>query len=79
MYARRLRLYEPIVNSLLDRITNEAFSPSGLHKLVPVKNSLQNFGVSKYGSVAETVSRGTRLTVDFFSRDECERGLELRQ
>ena len=75
MYSRRLRLYEPIVNLLLDRITNEAFSPSGLHKLVPVKDSLQHFGMS----MAETLSRGTRLTVDFFSRDECERGLELRQ
>ena len=46
MYSRRLRLFEPIVNTLLDRITNEAFSPSGLHKLVPVKDSLQHFGKS---------------------------------
>ena len=44
MYGRRIRLYEPIVNSLMDRVTNEAFSPSGLHKLVPVKDSLQHFG-----------------------------------
>lgn len=44
MYNRRIRLYEPIVNSLMDRVTHEAFSPSGLHKLVPVKDSLQHFG-----------------------------------
>ena len=47
MYSRRIRLYEPIVNSLMDRVTNEAFSPSGLHKLVPVKDSLQHFGTYK--------------------------------
>lgn len=46
MYNRRIRLYEPIVNSLMDRVTNEVFSPSGLHKLVPVKDSLQHFGKS---------------------------------
>ncbi|KAK1749185.1 hypothetical protein QTG54_001124 [Skeletonema marinoi] len=43
MYLRRVRLYEPIVNSLMVRAANEAFSPSGLHKLVPVKDSLQRF------------------------------------
>jgi len=51
MYSRRLRLYEPIVNSLLDRITNEAFSPSGLHKLVPVKDSLQHFEMNVKGAL----------------------------
>ncbi len=44
MYLRRVRLYEPIVNSLMDRAASEAFSPSGLHKLAPVKDSLQRFG-----------------------------------
>ncbi len=44
MYNRRIRLYEPIVNSLMDRVSNDAFSPSGLYKLVPVKDSLQRFG-----------------------------------
>lgn len=33
------------MNSLMDRVTNEAFSPSGLHKLVPLKDSLQRFGM----------------------------------
>jgi hypothetical protein len=32
------------VNSLMDRAASEAFSPSGLHKLAPVKDSLQRFG-----------------------------------
>lgn len=44
MYLRRVRLYEHIVNSLMDRASSEAFSPSGLHKLAPVKDSLQRFG-----------------------------------
>lgn len=44
MYNRRIRLYEPIVNSLMDRVSNDTFSPSGLYKLVPVKDSLQRFG-----------------------------------
>ena len=43
-YSRRIRLYEPIVNSLMDRVTNETYSPSGLNKLGPVKDSLQHFG-----------------------------------
>ena len=49
MYSRRIRLYEPIVNSLMDRVMNEAFSSSGLHKLVPVKDSLQHFGMYEAG------------------------------
>jgi hypothetical protein len=44
MYNRRIRLYEPIVNSLMDKVSNDTFSPSGLYKLVPVKDSLQRFG-----------------------------------
>ena len=44
MYSRRIRLYEPIVNSLMDRVSNDYFSPTGIHKLVPVKDSLQRFG-----------------------------------
>ena len=51
MYSRRIRLYEPIVNSLMDRVTNEAFSPSGLHKLVPVKDSLQHFEMNVKGAL----------------------------
>lgn len=49
MYNRRIRLYEPIVNSLMDRVSNDAFSPSGLYKLVPVKDSLQRFGKQHVG------------------------------
>lgn len=51
MYGRRIQLYEPIVNSLMDRVTNEAFSPSGLHKLVPVKDSLQHFEMNVKGAL----------------------------
>lgn len=51
MYSRRIRLYEPIVNSLMDRVMNEAFSSSGLHKLVPVKDSLQHFEMNVKGAL----------------------------
>ncbi|KAL7551973.1 hypothetical protein ACHAWF_015187 [Thalassiosira exigua] len=51
MYGRRIRLYEPIVNSLMARVTNEAFSPSGLHKLVPLKDSLQRFEMNVKGAL----------------------------
>jgi len=62
MYSRRLRLYEPIVNSLMDRVTNEAFSPSGLHKLVPVKDSLQHFEMNVKGALG--------CITDLLSNDE---------
>ncbi|KAL9187658.1 hypothetical protein ACHAXT_006036 [Thalassiosira profunda] len=51
MYSRRIRVYEPIVNSLMDRVTAEAFSPTGLHKLVPVKDSLQHFEMNVKGAL----------------------------
>eukprot|EP00580_Thalassiosira_gravida_P011548 CAMPEP_0201649052 /NCGR_PEP_ID=MMETSP0493-20130528/38696_1 /ASSEMBLY_ACC=CAM_ASM_000838 /TAXON_ID=420259 /ORGANISM="Thalassiosira gravida, Strain GMp14c1" /LENGTH=133 /DNA_ID=CAMNT_0048124837 /DNA_START=62 /DNA_END=460 /DNA_ORIENTATION=- len=62
MYSRRLRLYEPIVNSLMDRVTNEAFSPAGLHKLVPVKDSLQHFEMNVKGALG--------CITDLLSNDE---------
>lgn len=42
-YNRRIRVFEPIVDSLLSRVSNEVFSESGVHRLVPVKDSLQEF------------------------------------
>ena len=42
-YTRRIRIFEPIVNDFLDRATNEVFSDSGVHQLVPLKDSLQSF------------------------------------
>ncbi len=41
-YSRRIRMFEPIVDSFLNKVSNEAFSDSGLHLLVPVKDSLQS-------------------------------------
>jgi magnesium transporter len=51
MYSRRIHLYEPIVNSLMDRVTHEATSPAGLHKLVPLKDSLQRFEMNVKGAL----------------------------
>ena len=42
-YRRRIRLFEPIVDSFLDRVAHEVFSDSGVHLLVPLKDSLQSF------------------------------------
>mmetsp|Transcript_30375 Transcript_30375/g.45955 ORF Transcript_30375/g.45955 Transcript_30375/m.45955 type:complete len:526 (-) Transcript_30375:80-1657(-) len=62
MYLRRVRLYEPIVNSLMVRAANEAWSPSGLHKLVPVKDSLQRFEMNCKGAL--------NCITDLLSNDE---------
>lgn len=42
-YHRRLRLFEPIVDSFLDKVANEVYSDTGVHLLVPLKDSLQSF------------------------------------
>lgn len=71
MYSRRIHLYEPIVNSLMDRVTNEAFSPSGLHRLVPVKDSLQHFEMNVKGAL--------RCITNLLSSDEDMVGLLLTE
>jgi hypothetical protein len=43
VFNRRIRLYDPIVDSFLDKVANEVFSDSGVHLLVPLKDSLQGF------------------------------------
>jgi len=43
VFFRRIRLYEPIVDDFLDKVANEVFSDSGVHLLVPLKDSLQGF------------------------------------
>jgi magnesium transporter len=50
-FSRRIRLYEPIVDSFLDRVANEVFSDSGVHQLVPIKDSLQSFEIHVKQSV----------------------------
>ena len=42
-FNRRLRLYDPIVISFLDTVANEVYSDTGVHQLVPLKDSLQSF------------------------------------
>jgi len=42
-FNRRIRLYEPIVDSLLNKVSSEIFSDSGVHLLPPLKDSLQSF------------------------------------
>ena len=45
-FNRRLRLYEPIVETFMSRTANEVFSDSGVQKLVPIKDSLQEFDLN---------------------------------
>lgn len=42
-YERRIRIYEPIVSSVVDSLTNDMFTATGIHRLVPVKDSIQEF------------------------------------
>ena len=44
-FNRRVRVYEPIVDSFVDRVSNEVFSDTGVHQLVPIKDSLQSFEI----------------------------------
>jgi magnesium transporter len=44
-YNRRLRLFEPIVDSFLDKVANEVYSDTGVHQLVPLKDALQSFEI----------------------------------
>lgn len=43
IFHRRIRLYEPIVDAFLSKVASEVFSDSGVHLLVPLKDSLQGF------------------------------------
>ncbi|KAL7510169.1 hypothetical protein ACHAXN_007077 [Cyclotella atomus] len=71
MYNRRIRLYEPIVNSLMDKVSNDTFSPSGLYKLVPVKDSLQRFEMNVKGAI--------RCITDLLESDEDMNNLLLTE
>jgi hypothetical protein len=42
-FARRVSLFEPIVDDFVSRVENEVYSDSGVHQLVPLKDSLQSF------------------------------------
>ncbi len=44
-FDRRVAVYEPIVDSFVDRVANEVFSDAGVHQLVPIKDSLQSFKI----------------------------------
>lgn len=50
-FNRRLRLYEPIVDSFLDKVSNEIYSDTGVHQLVPLKDSLQSFEIQVKQSI----------------------------
>ena len=61
-YNRRVRIYEPIVNNVLEHISTQDLSDSAAYRLVPVKDSLQSFEM-------KVKSNLTCLT-DFLDNDE---------
>ena len=50
-FSRRLRLYEPIVDNFLLKVADELYSDTGVHQLVPLKDSLQSFEIQVRQSV----------------------------
>jgi len=50
-FSRRLRLYEPIVDNFLSKVAHELYSDTGVHQLVPLKDSLQSFEIQVKQSV----------------------------
>jgi len=61
-FSRRVRLYEPIVDQFLGRVANEVFSDSGVHQLVPLKDSLQGFEI--------LVKQSLQCLTDLLNNDE---------
>ena len=50
-FSRRLSLYEPIVENFLNKVSDEVYSDTGVHLLVPLKDSLQSFEIQVKQSV----------------------------
>jgi len=42
-FQRRFQLYQPIVDSFLNKADGEVFSDTGVHQLIPLKDSIQSF------------------------------------
>jgi len=70
-YGRRLQLYEPIVDTVVTRVTNEMHAASGVHRLVPVKDSLQDFEMQ--------VNSALTCLTDLLEDDEDMLGLLLTE
>lgn len=51
-FHRRVRLYEPFVENFSAKISSEVYSDTGVHQLVPLKDSLQSFEIQVKQSVA---------------------------
>ncbi|KAL7566746.1 hypothetical protein ACA910_017794 [Epithemia clementina (nom. ined.)] len=50
-FSRRVRIYEPIIEDFLSKVTDEVYSDTGVHQLVPLKDSLQSFEMQVKQSV----------------------------
>lgn len=45
-FNRRLQLFAPVVDSFLNKVSNEVYSDEGVHLMAPLKDSLQSFEIS---------------------------------
>jgi hypothetical protein len=44
-YSRRLKIYEPIVDSILSKVSNEMFTATVVHRIMPIKDSILEFEI----------------------------------
>ena len=71
-WNRRILIYEPIVNAFISKFSDEEMhSQSGMHRLVPIKDSLQNFELQ--------VQQGVECLTDLLKNDEDMVGLLLTE
>lgn len=70
-YKRRLHIYEPIVDTIVKMVSNEMFTASGIHRLVPIKDSLQQFELN--------VMSALECLTDLLSDDDDMLGLLLTE
>lgn len=61
-YTRRIRIFEPIVSDLLDRVVGEVFSDQGVHQLAPLKDALRSFELQ--------VQQSLKCLTDLLNDDE---------
>lgn len=44
-YSRRLKIYEPILDSILSKVSNEMFTATVVHRIMPIKDSVLEFEI----------------------------------
>ncbi|GMH83429.1 hypothetical protein TrST_g434 [Triparma strigata] len=70
-WHRRIRLYRPVVDGVLGSVSSEVDAESGMHRLVPLKDSLQLFEMEVSGAI--------KCLVGLLENDEDMLGLLLTE